>query len=383
MILRIANPAGGFAPHAANAGDIDRDGFDDFVIGASPAMGGGEIGARVYSARTGALLLGLSTLDFSEDPTEVAAAGDANGDGWMDLLLANPGHVARATEGRVWLFSGRDGTILHRWDGDKPEDGFGEFQCGVGDLDGDGAAEILIGASQSRWDRRSDTMRTSGPGYARVYSGRTWLPLFTVTGIEPGDALGGSACTLGDIDGDGRPDLAIGSFWTSKKAGVQIVSGADGRLIRQLEVPQPGDGGEVTVARLSDRNHDGIDDCGLSYRDRAIVVSPKDGRVLYSWQGPTNRVQWIDDFDRDGLPDFLTRDSTTRPTLIDEDVGIEARLYSGRTGAPIAETFFAAGIIPPPILSIGDVDGDRVQDFLMADGDVYVLSGAHFFQRTR
>ncbi|HTF90883.1 MAG TPA: hypothetical protein VK843_20855, partial [Planctomycetota bacterium] len=228
-----------------------------------------------------------------------------------------------------------------------------------------------------------DTTATTGPGYARVYSGRTGLPLFTVSGTEPGHALGGSACNLGDVDGDGRADLAIGSFWTSKLACALLVSGADGSLLRKLEMPSPSDGGEVAVMRLADRDVDGIDDCGLSYRDRVIAVSSKDGRQLFACGGSPFRPHWVGDFDRDGIREIVGCETASRPTLIDEDNGIEATLWSGRTGTQLAKTFFTPFGMICDITSMGDVDGDGQADLLMVHDDVIVLSGARFFPRMK
>ena len=156
-------------------GDVDHDGCQDFAVGAPLADENGANSGSVYvfSGRDGRVLLAL----HGEAPDEqfghaVAGVGDADGDGTADLVIGAPfarrgGHHA----GRVVVCSGRDGAVLVAFDGDRPGLQLGRMVAGVGDVDGDGCNDVAVAGRTS----------SSVPGTARpaleVHSGRTGLRL--------------------------------------------------------------------------------------------------------------------------------------------------------------------------------------------------------------
>ena len=104
--------------------------------------------------------------------------------------------------GSARVFSGKSGLPLHTWDGDSAYDYFGISVSGAGDVDGDGFADLIVGAEQ-------DCML--GPGYARVFSGKSGLPLHTWYGDDDCDFFGWSVSGAGDVNGDGYADLIVGA----------------------------------------------------------------------------------------------------------------------------------------------------------------------------
>src|SRR5215510_10282236 len=112
----IRLPFSGFASSMAVAGDLDGDGVSDYIIGAydQPVNGNDHQGrVFVFSGQSGKLLLTI------EDPAPtayaafgfaVAAAGDVNKDGTPDLLV---GAFGQEGSGKAFLFSGKDGKLLH------------------------------------------------------------------------------------------------------------------------------------------------------------------------------------------------------------------------------------------------------------------------------
>jgi hypothetical protein len=248
--------------------DLDGDGIDDFIVGAP-----GIDTAEVFSGRTGAGIFIKSGQTGSRFGTAVSVAGDLDGDSWVDFVVGSPKFVNTNgnTVGRVAAFAGVDGSRLWTVDGAQLS-GFGSSLAHPGDLDGDGRGEVIVGApyhddgsgnptgcatvltgatgavlykvfgdlsgDDFGWSVRSATGDVDGDGvndfivgapqfggtnvgYARVVSGATGAPLFTLlshTSDPSGKGVYGSAVTGGDFDGDGRTDVAVGGpgFGNSK-----------------------------------------------------------------------------------------------------------------------------------------------------------------------
>ncbi|HME90586.1 MAG TPA: integrin alpha, partial [Myxococcaceae bacterium] len=105
--------------------------------------------AFIYSGATGALLYRLNgTARFDEFAASVAGGGDVNGDGIPDLVIGSPGASpnGRVGAGSAFVFSGRNGEPQFCWDGEATGDSLGRSVAIVGDLNGDGAAELAVGA---------------------------------------------------------------------------------------------------------------------------------------------------------------------------------------------------------------------------------------------
>ena len=232
-----------FGYSLASPGDLNNDGIQDLIIGASNDDDGEtDAGAfyNIFLDRTGAVQgaqkvsntagtitpANLGTPLSSGDLFGQAASsiGDFNNDGLIDVAIGAPGDDDAA--GALWFLSLRDnGTVAGRTKISSPDlpagtldsgDGFGgRHVANIGDLDGDGIDEIAVGAF-----RDDDGGTDQGALYVLFLnedlSVRDSQKISSLAGgftgtISDGDLFGMTVAPLGDVDGDGIPDIAVGS----------------------------------------------------------------------------------------------------------------------------------------------------------------------------
>ncbi|MDP2309076.1 MAG: MopE-related protein [Pseudomonadota bacterium] len=210
-----------FGYSVGGGGDVDGDGFPDFVIGAygNDAAGTDAGAAYLFTAyATGTvdassadtILLGEAASDAAG--RGVAICGDVDDDGYDDVLVGAPGNDTDFTNGgAVYLFLGpvASGTISAGTadaiiTADKASDGIGVNVAGAGDINGDGYDDIVF-SNPANDDYATDAGKV-GFRYGPVVNRETfwWFGLAT-------DELGASVGPLGDTDNDGIPELGIGA----------------------------------------------------------------------------------------------------------------------------------------------------------------------------
>ena len=258
------------ATSVRSAGDVDHDGRPDFIAGAPEngfIFGLGEGYARVYSGASGAPLYTINGAASGDAfGTSVAGAGDVDGDGYADFVVGAPGASVSATQaGRVTVYSGRTGLVLWTFDGDSAGDQLGSVVAGAGDVNNDGFADIIAGAPLAAGGGQSR-------GIARIYSGKTGAILRTFVGANDGDRLGTSVDGVGDVNGDGKSDVIVGSFL----AGAKVYSGASGVALWSFTAFVDDRLG-FSVAGAGDVDGDGVPD--------VIVGAPQDGNVFLPGAG--------------------------------------------------------------------------------------------------
>ncbi len=215
------------------AGDQDGDGYVDLFVGAPSGDSGrvyllsGKDGSvlRTYSPREGAGSFGWY----------VARLDDLDGDGRPDLVVGAPfaADAGGAKVGGAWVLSSASGRELYHWRGTDRRGGFGGVVAAAGDLDGDGKGEIVVAAPGTE-----DQTRTL-PGELRIHSGATGKELRHWSGSQPGELFGRMVVAAGDLDGDGVEDLAIGAPWhrrgSADRVGrVELRSGRSGKVLGEL-----------------------------------------------------------------------------------------------------------------------------------------------------
>ncbi len=305
----------------AAAGDVDLDGFPDLVAGSPlvlPPLPGGPPNppgkAFVHSGKTGALLYTFASAAIGDGfGRSVDGGHDVNADGFPDVIVgADYGDFAQ-------VFSGKDGSILHTFNADNAGDFFGFAVAMPGDMDGDGFADLAVGA-------RLDDNTGADSGSVRAFSGNTGSTLYTLNGDSAGDAMGTSVAGAGDINADGLPDLVAGAYKDddggTDAGSARVFAGVTGLILNTFHGEAAGDfaGYLNGVDGAGDANGDGRDDVLVSSplndqngtsAGRIRVFSGTNGALLGAANGDGPdfilgaAVRGGADFDGDGGADLV------------------------------------------------------------------------------
>ncbi|MCB9843244.1 MAG: FG-GAP repeat protein [Phycisphaeraceae bacterium] len=364
----------------SGAGDVNNDGYSDYIIGA-PGMDKGQtsIGyARVYSGFDGSILHifdGDDAQDFFG--RSVSGAGDVNNDGFDDLIIGAPSDGNNGTQsGMARVYSGIDGSVLYTFNGDSPQDFFGNSVSGGGDVNNDGYDDLIVGAA-------GDDNNASGSGSARVFSGFDGSILYTFNGDNADDALGGSVSLAGDVNNDGYDDLFVGIVGDDNNGDLsgsaRVYSGFDGSILYTFDGDSAGDRLGNSVSGAGDVNNDGYDDlvAGAYFDDNngaasgsARVYSGFDGAILYTVNGDNSidelgySVSRAGDINNDGYDDFIAG------APFDDNNGMSsgiARVYSGLDGSELY-TFSgdnSSDQLGYSVTGAGDVNDDGYDDLVV------------------
>ncbi len=375
----------GLGRAVADVGDVNGDGSDDILVGAPlEDTNGTDAGlVRLYSGSSGSILrewngwAGQDNLGFA-----VASCGDVNGDGTPDMMISGyRADFAGSGAGRVQIISGSNWSLIRTHDGLAAKDFFGYDVTGLGDINGDFYDDYAITAIQYDFDSISPG---PGVGYVKVYSGLTGTEIYHLAGTANKDWFGCSISDVGDMDGDGRPDILIGSYGKDPagmgKAGeVHVYSGATGSLLMSWGGDVANDKLGIDVEGAGDVNGDGVPDviAGAHHNDQngnncgmARVYSGADGSTLYTWYGDDAEdlfgmsVAGGGDMDGDGFDDLLVG---IRHDDTNGDNSGAARAFSGVDGSVIWTAYGSAGddLLGFAVAVTGDINGDGIDDCVL------------------
>ncbi len=439
----------------SNAGDVNGDGLADLLVGA-PGMDPHAVSSAgrtyVVFGTTATSAIDLSAVavgnggfvingECAEDQSgrNVSSAGDVNGDGLADLLVGAP-NISSSSAGRTYVVFGTTSTNAIELSavaasnggfvikGECASDQSGLNVSSAGDVNGDGLADLLVGArpSNSSTGRTYVVFGTTATSAIELSAVAAGNGGFVIKGQCAGDqsSLGLGASNAGDVNGDGLSDLLVGSplndlSSSGTNAGRSyVVFGTTSTNPIDLSVVAAGNGGFVingacsnsrsgeVLASAGDVNGDGLADLlvgvyfesphGVSAAGRTYVVfgtsltnainltavAAGNGGFVINGECVQDRsgssVSSVGDMNGDGLADLLVGAS-----LWDSNLSLEvgsSYVVFGTTGTTAIElSAVAAGnggfVIKGEcdsdrsgysVASAGDVNGDGLADLLLS-----------------
>jgi large repetitive protein len=404
----------------SSAGDVNGDGLDDLIVGAylsDPTTGTNAGRSYVVFGKTGTTAVELSSLTSGSSTAgfvingqaagdlsgrSVSSAGDVNGDGLADLIVGADGSdpSGLSSAGRSYVVFGKTGstaidlssltsgssTAGFVVNGQAASDGSGRSVSSAGDVNGDGLADLIVGASSANGHAgRSYVVfgksGTTAIDLSSLTSGSSTAG-FVINGQCAYDSSGNSVSSAGDVNGDGLADLIVGAYGSDPAARSSagrsyVVFGKTG----------------TTAINLSSLTS-GSSTAGF-------VIN---GQCASDWSG--NDVSSAGDVNGDGLADLIVGAYGSDPTA-GSGAG-RSYVVFGKTGTTVVELSSltsgssTAGFVingqpgdgsGRPVSSAGDVNGDGFDDLLVAGnnatvngngatGKSYVIFGGSQFATT-
>lgn len=321
----------------ASVGDVDGDGCADLLVDAE--SGSQEATPRigiVFSGLDGRVLLQLRATRSVPSPgiTSLSSAGDVDGDGRPDLVLGIPNNWpgGGATSGEVQVFSGRDGSMIRTWMGLANREYFGGSVTGAGDVDGDGFGDVLIGSP-------GPLGGPSQPGPVRLYSGRNGSLLWTLEGEPSERGFGSALCALGDVDGDGRSDFAVGAVGIDEPGAVQAFSFSKRSALWKVTGSAPESDVGNLLQLVGDWDGDGIADLLIGDTEPSLIVSARSGTRLRTFEG-SSVLALLTDWDGDGMPELLRHVWSFENEFYDHTIYTRLEVLGSRNNAVLADLGF-------------------------------------------
>lgn len=357
-----------FGSTLAPAGDLDQDGTPDFLAAALGSSAHGPWTGQVYriSGKTQAVLgweLGASADAWFGQA--LAGGVDVNKDGWPEYMVGSPREDVNGIpqSGGVRMYSGKTNQLWFNWWGNGMDVNLGRSVGFAGDWNGDSWQDVILGAPGF------PNLENVKAGSVRISSGKNGGTLAMFYGQTEDELFGFQACVIGDWDGDTIPDVAA-SAPSFKVNGVgvgrvDVRSGADGSTLASWTgIDSPGSFGK-SLARIGDVNGDGRDDLAIGAPKslgpgRVFVKLAGSGIEWYqvSGQDPTEMlgtsVARTGDIDKDGILDLIAGGTHSA-------AGGTARVYSGATGQVLWSSMEASNpgdFFGGAVIEVGDVDGD-------------------------
>jgi hypothetical protein len=324
------------------------------------------------------LLYTKTGLDNSLFGWSVSNAGDVDGDNINDFMVGAPS----TSTGTIYVYSGASGDLIYSKNGsDGDRLGYAVDSVGMSGIDrGSVIAADAAALNVSIFSKNATLISELSVSNSSIDAAENnYIAGIGDIGDENGAGLG-NLDNIGDfIVGDYAANANDGT--------VTVHSGNDGSIIRTHTLPDNdvADRFGTSVAGLGDTNGDGVNDYIVGSTRSAgadgkiYVFSGTDGSTLYEKTSPLSpydygwEVSSAGDIDNDGRDDFMTNAIERRmeaPGLV--------YLYSGATGNQIGSALTGSVLFGRSLSPLGDVNGDNKADFIIGDPEInkaYVYSG--------
>ncbi|MCA6380660.1 MAG: VCBS repeat-containing protein [Cytophagales bacterium] len=336
----------GFAPYSVSIGDLDGDGKADLAV----ANGSGSSVSVFRNTGSAGTISYAAKVDFTTGlfPYSVSI-GDLDGDGKADLAIANQSSNTVS----VFRNTGSAGTISYAAKVDFAT-GSDPSSASIGDLDEDGKADLAVANASSN---TVSVFRNTGSAGTISYATKVDF----ATGISP------LSVSIGDLDGDGKADLAVANKG-SNTVSVFRNTGSAGTISYAAKVDFAADEGSYSVS-IGDLDGDGKADLAVAnYNSNTVSVFRNTGSVgtisyaaKVDFATGTNPASVsIGDLDGDGKADLAVANQISNTVSVFRNTG------SAGTISYAAKVDFTTGSAPISV-SIGDLDGDGKADLAVAN----------------
>jgi hypothetical protein len=259
----------------SGAGDVNQDGLDDFLVGSLDGaylFHGPGVQGQVHPDDADAIFVSKNSERYHAGD-DVAAAGDVNSDGVPDLLIGSPNDWSKnSITGLVHVVFGPVEGTVHLADadvtlrGEYEDDGTGETVASAGDHNGDGADDILVGSKNANWSSgRAYLVHSPSPGTIDLGSADA------IMSGRPDNGHTGTLLGAADVNMDQQPDI-----WVSDDPNSYPINYANTTFVMLGPVSGTVDlltsaherwwGNTSDVASLGDFNGDGADDLAVGNR---------------------------------------------------------------------------------------------------------------------
>ncbi len=416
----------------AGAGDVDGDGFDDFLVGA-PLRSSGQMNegaGLIYFGRATGTPAGPASssvptflqqdVNGAQAGFAVAGAGDVNGDGHADVIVGAPmystptaiggaAHIYLGGEHGLRGFAGPDAVLRSGQVAAR----FGAAVSGVGDVNNDGYDDVAVGAPSY------DAGQSDEGAVFVFHGGPNGIPSITPAGAstvlqsnQTGSQFGNyqGVAGVGDVNGDGYDDIVVGAYaytagQTNEGAAFVfhggpsgIPNGSPATAAAILQSDQAGSSLGYSVAGAGDVNNDGYDDVVVGAPNYpATQPGAGTGAALVFHGGPTgvgngdptnadafapgqaggrfgDAVAGAGDVNGDGYDDIVTLNYESSSAQIFIDLGSFGGV--GTTPATILTTVGSG--VTSHLTGLGDVNGDGYDDIIIGAENYNSLEGAVF-----